>query len=207
MALSLSTGLFLQSPEGEAIDYSIFDKKEESHPTSVIYVYNFPSDLRASCYLLLGGYYRQSIASLRSWLEMYMIGMYYGVTHPNPKEFSEWMQGNKNIFFGTYLIKRIFENSKFRKGDPENRLRDEIVGLYKQLSAITHGAGMEKYDLVRFSDNVPRYNSHSVDIWFDFVQRVFSVIVNSMYLSYGNIIFHALDENEVSVIAKFAKLS
>ena len=62
----------------ESINYSIFDKKGAKHLSAQIYAVDFPSDLRASLYLLLGGYYRQSILCLRNWLEMRLTGVFFG---------------------------------------------------------------------------------------------------------------------------------
>src|SRR5882762_6536676 len=54
----------------EAINYSLFESFGESHPSAEIYILDFPSDLRAAFYLLLGGYYRPALLSLRNWFEM-----------------------------------------------------------------------------------------------------------------------------------------
>jgi len=40
------------------MNFSLFQALGEKHPSPQIYISDFPSDLRASLYLLLGGYYR-----------------------------------------------------------------------------------------------------------------------------------------------------
>jgi hypothetical protein len=39
----------------ECMNFSIFDQEGADHPTAQIYAFDFPSDLRTSIYLLLGG--------------------------------------------------------------------------------------------------------------------------------------------------------
>jgi hypothetical protein len=49
----------------EAINYSLFNSLGQKHPSPNIYIVDFPSDLRASFYTMLGGYYRQAILLIR----------------------------------------------------------------------------------------------------------------------------------------------
>ncbi len=80
----------------EAISFSISSSLGEKHPSAEIYAIDFPSDIRASIYLLLGGYYKQAILCLRNWLEIRLIGVYYGFVKQNDRaEYINWKQGNK----------------------------------------------------------------------------------------------------------------
>ena len=62
----------------EAMSFSLWQELGPEHPSAEIYVLDFPSDLRAAFDRLLGGYYRQSMLCLRNWLEMRLLGIYFG---------------------------------------------------------------------------------------------------------------------------------
>src|SRR5260370_33907139 len=78
----------------EGMNFSLFQALGPEHPSPQIYILDFPSDLRAAFYRILAGYHRPSILSLRNWLEMRLLGIYFGpVEHP-PKTSHHWNQGN-----------------------------------------------------------------------------------------------------------------
>jgi len=169
----------------EYMNYSIFNKKGPKHPTAEIYAIDFPSDFRASVYLLLGGYYRQAILCLRNWLEIRLTGIYFGFINPDVEQYEEWKKGRKWAPIGRGLIKKLFSRAEFHKIDNKVRLRERLGNLMAELSAFTHGSILEKYDLQSKTDNVPRFNPQSADLWFDFALRVFGELVFCYFLAYG----------------------
>ncbi len=62
----------------EAVSYSLFSRYGDHHPAAEVYASDFPSDLRAALYVLLGAYYRQALTCLRSWFEMRLLRVYFG---------------------------------------------------------------------------------------------------------------------------------
>jgi hypothetical protein len=54
----------------------------------------------------LHGYYRTSLADLRTALELVMIGT-YGTLHPNDKDYLQWKSGNSENFGFTRCRKRL----------------------------------------------------------------------------------------------------
>jgi hypothetical protein len=64
-------------------------------------------------------------------------------------------------------------------------IRDRLRNLHRELSAFTHSAILSKYDLQSKTDNVPRFNPQSVDLWYDFALRVFRELVFCHFLAYG----------------------
>lgn len=161
---------------------------------------DFPSDLRASFYLLLGGYYRQAILCLRNWLEMRLLGIYFGLAERDKSKYSDWKLGKFEAPFGKRLIKRLFSIAKFQKADKQVGLRDNLKILYAELSAFTHGAGLEKYDLQANTDNVPRHNGTSVDLWFILMKRTFVQVAFCMFVAYGYEVFRHIRPDEVRIV-------
>jgi len=186
----------------EAISFSLFERLGPQHPSPQIYALDFPSDLRASMYLLLGGYYRQAILCLRNWLEMRLLGIYFGFVERDETNYEDWKLGKlgeEEAPFGRKrLIARLFARAEFQQADRLFGLRKSLVHLYGQLSSLTHGAGLEKQDLQADTDNVPRYNSRSVDMWFALLCRAYADIVFCLYTAYGDSIFPGLLSDERS---------
>jgi hypothetical protein len=187
----------------ENMSYSIFDKKGRKHPSAQIYAVDFPSDLRASIYLLLGGYYRQSILCLRNWLEMRLTGIYFGFVNQDRRHYREWMRGKRWAPIGKDLIKQLFSRAEFQKADQKFELRMKLRNLHAELSGFTHGAILGKYDLQSKTDNVPRFNPQSVDLWCDFALRVLRELVFCYFLAYGKDAFTSWQAEEQEVLRSF----
>ena len=174
----------------EAMNFSIFSSKGSEHPTAEIYAIDFPSDLRASIYLLLGGYYRQAILCLRNWLEIRLTGVYFGFINQDRSQYEKWKSGKRRAPIGQALIRKLFSRAEFHKTDKKIGLRKRLRDLHKELSAFTHGAVLTRYDLQSQTNNVPRFNPQSVDLWFEFASRVFRELVFCFFLAYGKDAFH-----------------
>lgn len=182
----------------ESMNFSIFNKKGSEHPTAEIYAIDFPSDFRASIYLLLGGYYRQAILCLRNWLEIRLTGIYFGFTNPDETHYEEWKQGNERAPITKGLVRKLFSRAEFHR---VSGFRERLDALVNELSGFTHCSILQKYDLQSKTDNVPRFNPESVDLWYDFALRVFSEIVFSYFLAYGKDAFSMTSE-ELDVLRR-----
>ena len=184
----------------EAINFSVFSSQGSNHPTAEIYAIDFPSDLRASIYLLLGGYYRQAILCLRNWLEIRLTGIYYGFINQNRTEYEEWKSGKREGPFGRNLIGKLFSRAEFQKLDNRIRLRERLKNIYSELSAFVHGGALDRYDLQSLTDNVPRFNPQAVDLWFKFAKQVFVELVICFLQAYGKNAFSSLQPNELKIL-------
>jgi len=185
----------------EAINFSILSSLGNICPAAEIYAIDFPSDLRASIYLLLGGYYKQAIYCLRNWYEMRLTGMYYSVIETNRSEYEEWKSGKKEEHvIGRGLIKRFFGKAEFHRADASIQLKDALCNLYAELSSFTHGAMLSKHDLQAQTDNVPRFNPQSVDLYAKFLKQTFILTTVCFLFSFGNHAFNSLEANEKATL-------
>jgi len=180
----------------EAINFSLFQSFSPSHPSPDIYATDFPSALRASIYLLLGGYYRQAISCVRDWLEIRLTGIYYGFVECDSSKYIDWKQGKYEGPFGRNLVRRLFARAEFRNADVQLGLRDRMSDLYANLSAFAHAGMLSIHDLQSHTDNVPRFNPQSIDLWFGFVRRAFSELLFCFFVAYGEKGFSQLGEEE-----------
>lgn len=187
----------------ESIMHSLLRTSGDKHPSVQIYAADFPSDLRASFYVLLGGYYRQAILCLRNWMEMRLLGIYFGLVERDPSKYQDWASGKtgkEEHLFGTRLIGKLFGRDQFQKADASVRLRERLERLYWDLSVFTHGAALVKHDLQRDTDNVPRYNAKSVGTWLGLLDRTFAEVVFCEFVAYGHHIFSGMTPGEAKTI-------
>jgi hypothetical protein len=185
----------------QAMNFSLFSSLGNKHPSvEICYAFDFPSDLRASIYLLLGGYYRQAIFCIRNWMEIRLTGIYYGFIDRNPKNYKDWKSGKIEGPFGRTLIGRLFSRSEFRIIDKRTNLRKHLEVLYGQLSAFTHGGGIERFNLQSETDNVPRFNPKSVQWWFIFLARAFSEVALCFITAYGKQTFSSFSKEEIKAL-------
>ena len=184
------------------MNFSLFQALGPKHPSPQIYILDFPSDLRAAFYLMLGGYYRPAILSLRNWLEMRLLGIYFGRVEHNRKNYRDWKQGKFMAPFGKSLIGRLFARADFRRMDNQLGLRTRLEALYSELSAFTHGSGLEKHDLQRDTDNVPRYNQASVGVWLGYLDRTFAEVAFWLFLAYDKDAYRALSGGELDTLLR-----
>lgn len=187
----------------EAINFSVFSSIGNKCPSAEIYSKDFPSDLRASIYLLLGGFYKQAILCLRNWYEMRLTGIYFSFIETDKAEFEKWKQGQKEDQpIGRGLIKKLFGKAEFHQKDNQLNLRNDLNQLYSDLSAFTHGAILDKYDLQAETDNVPRFNPQSVDIYSEFTKKVFNMTTICFLLAFQQKAFSSLQPEEKNILKK-----
>ena len=186
----------------EAMNSSVSQSQGTNIPTAEIYAIDFPSDLKASIYILLGGYYKQAILCLRNWLEMRLTGIYYNFINKNKQEYEKWKKGDEWTLTGCRLIRKLFGHIQFEQMNRKIGLRNQLEDLYEELSAFTPGKGLEEYDIQRNTKNVPRFNSQSVDLWFSFVRRIFQELVICFLVVYGEDAFSGMQKNEIKSLYK-----
>ncbi len=63
-----------------------------------------------------------------------------------------------------------------------------------------HGRGLERYNLQSETDNVPRLNPESVELWFELAVRVFGEITMCFLLAYNKNAFSCLESNEMQTL-------
>jgi hypothetical protein len=146
-------------------------------------VTNSFSELQASLFNAISGYYRTGISTLRNVLEHLTIGLDYELKHSRT-QFDDWMNGNenKNIKFGisasgiasksnkqvSDLEKRLIATVGDNIFRQEDKLKGDAGGFsrrhFADLSKYTHGApGKTEADL--WQSNGPIYRPDVFEEW------------------------------------------
>ena len=169
----------------EVLNFSIFQTLGHEHPSPEMLCLDFPLDLRASSDLLLGGYYRQAIPCLRNWLEMRLLGIYFGLAEQDKSKYGDWKLGKlgkPEAPFGNRGPKRLFSIAKFQKADKKVRLRDHLRALLGVICLHTWAAlrnTIFKQTPIMFRVTY----SASVDLWFSLMKRTFVQVAFCMIIA------------------------
>jgi hypothetical protein len=123
-------------------------------------------ELQASMFTMMTGFYRQSIADLRSALEALLMGVYYR-RFPNAEMFQRWADGDQgaqvsfNGARGTLARSVPFKLSNNQPGELTSLMsqRGWVDFLYTTLSGFSHG---RPFYVNRFGDRIPSMN---VEMW------------------------------------------
>jgi len=147
--------------EDSEVNFRLFEKLGAQHPISQLWLES-ETDIKASVYLCFGGYYRQAIVILRSWLELTLMAIYFS---KYPQKYKKWKRGIEKSPGGNNLISKVFENGK-KEIALKKKIKERRIRMYDKLSAFTHSRGIDKYKLQEGRDNVPRYLEKSFNLWF-----------------------------------------
>jgi len=168
------------------LNHAVFAKLGEQHLGSQLWLES-ETDLKASIYLVLGGYYRQAAATLRNWLEITLTGVYFNQYYRGPNSrYNQWRAGARQSPKWPHLLDSVFRRAAFAAADTKTNLRQALNNLYPELSYFVHSRGIEIYDLQNGRDNVPRYIEHSFDLWFSLAKRTSSAISLVLIIEYGS---------------------
>jgi len=171
--------------EGDSIvNFVLFMKLGEKHPSAQIWL-ETETDLSSSIYLMLGGYYRQALMCLRTWLELTLIGIYYNKYYKEgTSRYNQWKTNQRQSPTWKNLLDSLFTRPEFQNANKSINLRRELEVLYTELSAFVHNRGMSKYKLQNGRDNVPRYVENAFDVYYKMLQKTFDTLVLILFVSY-----------------------
>lgn len=168
------------------LNYAVFAILGAEHPSSQLWLES-ETDLKASIYLVLGGYYRQAVATSRNWLEIALTGIYFNQYYRGPSSrYNQWKAGVRQSPKWPQLLDSVFRRATFAIVDTKRDLRQTLNNLYSELSSFVHSRGIEIYALQNGRDNVPRYIEHSFDLWFSLAKRTLSAISLVLIIEYGD---------------------
>lgn len=154
------------------------------HPVYELYTLEAELDLGASILLAFGGYYKQAGISLRSFLELAFLSMYYA---DHRLEYDTWkkdLKARSPPFHGKgddNVLGYLFGQTPLRTCSD---LKGKASDLYTELSKFVHTSAIDMLDLWRGRDNVPRFLPRSFGLWFRYLERTHHVTALSLLFRY-----------------------
>jgi hypothetical protein len=166
------------------VNFVLFMKLGEKHPSAQMWL-ETETDLSSSIYLMLGGYYRQALMCLRTWLELTLIGIFYNKHYKEKiSRYNQWKANQRRSPKWNDLLDSVFTKPEFQNANKAINLRNKLEVLYDELSAFVHNRGMSKYKLQNGRDNVPRYVENAFDVYYKMLQKTFDMLVLILFVAY-----------------------
>lgn len=158
-------------------NFALWSELPEDHPVGELWP-ETQTDLLATIYLAYGGFFRQALATLRSWFEVSTHAVFFSGHYGQPTgRYEQWRKGQRNApanmaVLADSLAAREDKNLPVDK----ETFRLKLCPIYEFLSRQTHAQGLDVCDLQEGRDNVPRYLPKSFDIWNSKVLEAFDSI-------------------------------
>lgn len=116
------------------------DKYVNMHPWHHLF-FEAEQDLDAAILLLMLGFYKDSFRSLRSFLELYIFGLYNFISG-DEKSFQIWLHGETGTpKFGQLVEALLKKSAYFKLIDKQIDWSKKIKSSYKELSGFIHTRG------------------------------------------------------------------
>jgi hypothetical protein len=84
-------------------------------------------------------------------------------------------------------------------------LKQEASSLYLELNQFVHTGGIDKLDLWRGRDNVPRFLPYSYHLWLGYLKRVHIVTALAFLVIYHDLIRPYLEADESGMLKEIIK--
>jgi len=176
------------------VNFVLFAKLGGEHPSAQMWL-ETETDLSASIYLMLGGYYRQALICLRTWLELALIGIYYSKYYKGEtSRYNQWKSNQRRSPAWKNLLDSLFTRPEFKSVDKAIDLRCKLKTLYTELSAFVHNRGMAQYKLQDGRNNVPRYVEHAFDTYHRMLQETLNMLILVLFVAYTNELTYTKEE-------------
>ena len=133
---------------------------------------------------------------------MRLLGIYFACIETDPQKYQKWKLDAFQAPIGRRLVGQLLTKQEFKVADRKLNLRQSLATLYSELSAFTHGAGLQKHNLQADTDNVPRYNRASVALWLKLFEQTFAEVVFCLYIAYGKATFAYADAKETEAVLR-----
>jgi len=128
-----------------------------------IYLYHEANqELDSSLLLALSGMYKESLRTLRSFIELNLLGICYFTTE-DVESFTKWLKGEKETPSCRKMIRKIIENnSKIKKLEQLN-WGNSVYSIYKDLSQFVHTGGHNNSFQILRDSNQLQFNEKGMD--------------------------------------------
>jgi len=149
------------------------------------------ADLEASVYLALSGFVKQSLQVLRSWLELSLLGIWFGY---NKDAYLKWMYdqpeapfARRGFFRKRWLVDLLNKTPTLKETNTRYQLADRLVSLYSRLSASTHTRGLVSFETIGRNKPVAAYNPRNFAKWYMHFWETYSLVSSILLLRFPKV--------------------
>lgn len=147
-------------------------------------------DLEASVYLALSGFVKQALQCLRSWLELSLLGVWFGYDNTGYRKWSLRMRESPFFthgFFKERNLKAMFNKSALLKRSEERyQMSNMCVKLYRTLSSFTHTRGITSFETWGRRKPIATYNPKNFRRWYYALWSSYSLVSTILFFRFPN---------------------
>jgi hypothetical protein len=142
-------------------------------------------ELESSFELCKQGFYRHSFFTLRSVLELGILGLHFDNNGQPDPLLGKWLNSKADTpRFEKEMLKSLFESEYFRQVDARFSLREETAELYDRLSNHAHIRGYDFSSRRHSRGDANRFNKSSLGEYVELMSQVVRVVITMMLLKY-----------------------
>lgn len=141
-------------------------------------------ELESSVDLALFGFYKQAMQSLRNFLELGLLSLYYNIDDMGHIAIQNWLHSLEDTPFRNRILKQILKNKNIEKFNNEINIIKEINILYKKLCNYIHTKGLKYSSSTLIRSNVNNFNEKTFIRWLKYFKQVVRIIVSLHLLKY-----------------------
>jgi len=141
-------------------------------------------ELESSVNLALFGFYKQAIYSLRNFLELGLLSIYWNVEDMGHITIQNWLHSLEDTPFRDKVLKLILRNKNIEKFNNKTSIIEKITILYKELCNYTHTKGRKYSTSALIRSNVNNFNEKSFIKWLNYFRQAVRVVVTLHLLKY-----------------------
>lgn len=163
-----------------------------------IYLYHEANqEIESSIVLALSGMYKESLRTLRSFIELNLLSIYYFSTK-DYEDFKKWLNGEKRTPQCKLLIQKILENNEKIKKLEQINWSESVYNIYKDLSKFVHTGGRNgSFNTLRDSNQI-QFNERGLSY------SMKEIILTLKYLSAAWVACFPLSIKPLPIFSKFA---
>jgi hypothetical protein len=141
-------------------------------------------ELESSINLALFGFYKQAIYSLRNYLELGLLSVYWNIEDTGHITIQNWLRSLENTPFKNYVFKQILKNKNIEKFNNEMNIIKEIDTLYKELCNYIHTKGVKYSSWTLGMSNVNNFDGKTFIKYLNYFKQAVRIIVALHLLKY-----------------------
>lgn len=173
------------------------DKYVNMHPWHHLF-FEAEQDLDASFLLLMLGFYKDSFRSMRSFLELYIFGLYNFISE-DEESFKSWLHGETGTpNFGHLLDVMLKKSEYFQSLDKQLNWSSKVKTAYKELSGFIHTRGAFYTNTALRNSNLTCFSESGIKTGIKKLAEVIRLV------SMGFVVNFPMSFHELPLFEKFA---
>jgi hypothetical protein len=140
------------------------------------------TDFELTVASILQGAYKTGYHHLRSFFELYVVGLYCLLPTTPKASAHAWLKGNADTPFFKRMLNALFQEPNFQFAQSRFRFKEQLIETYRLLCKYVHSGGPQYRHRHLSRANFPRFNAVALDVMVNDLHRVLGDISTAFVL-------------------------